>query len=38
MTVARLRDELSSEEFVRWQIYYARLNQRRELAMLQARG
>ena len=32
MTVARLRDEMGSDEFVRWGIYYARIAQREELA------
>lgn len=34
MTLGRLRAELSSEEFVRWQVYFGRLNQRREMASL----
>lgn len=33
MTVGRLRTELSNDEFVHWYIYYARIAQRRELAM-----
>jgi hypothetical protein len=31
MSVARLRSELSSDEFVRWQVYFGRKAQRREL-------
>lgn len=31
MTVARLRSELTSDEFVRWQVYFGRKAQRREL-------
>lgn len=34
MTVARLRDEMGSAEFTAWQIYYARIAQREELARL----
>jgi len=32
MTVARLRTEMSNDEFVRWSVYYARRAQARELA------
>lgn len=32
MTVGRLRAEMSNDEFVRWEIYYARIAQREELA------
>lgn len=32
MTVGRLRAEMSQDEFLRWQIYYARLAQEQELA------
>jgi len=38
MTVARLRVEMSSAEFLRWQMYYARKAQREELEMLKAKG
>jgi hypothetical protein len=38
MTVGRLRREMSSEEFVRWGMYYARKAQREELARLQSKG
>lgn len=31
MTVASLRERMSSAEFVRWQVYYARKAQREEL-------
>lgn len=34
MTVARIRSEMSSAEFTSWQIYYARIAQREELARL----
>lgn len=37
MTVARLRAELSSDEFTRWGVYYARMAQREELERLKAR-
>lgn len=33
MTVERLRTEMSQDEFVRWNIYYGRKGQRRELEM-----
>lgn len=32
MTVARLRVEMSNDEFVHWHMYYARRAQREELA------
>lgn len=32
MTVARLRAELTQDEYMRWGVYYGRLAQRRELA------
>jgi hypothetical protein len=35
MTVAQLREEMSSDEFTRWHVYYARKAQRDELARLQ---
>lgn len=38
MTVARLRAEMSNEEFIRWGIYYARKAQREELEILKAKG
>lgn len=31
LTVARLRAEMSNDEFVRWAIYFARKGQRREI-------
>ncbi len=37
MTVARLRAEMSNDEFVRWSIYYARKAQRQELESLKRR-
>lgn len=38
MTVARLREEMSAEEFLRWGMYYARIAQQQELEMLKAKG
>ncbi|WP_422733996.1 hypothetical protein ACN26Y_29855 [Micromonospora sp. WMMD558] len=38
MTVARMREELSNEEFVYWSIYFARKAQRRRLEYLMAQG
>jgi hypothetical protein len=32
MTVARLRAEMSADEFMRWSIYYGRLAQREQMA------
>ena len=37
MTVGRLRQEMSAEEFMRWSVYYGRKAQRQELATLQAK-
>jgi hypothetical protein len=37
MTVDRLRREMSADEFLRWNIYYARKAQREELATQRAR-
>lgn len=34
MTVARLREEMSAEEFGRWSMYYQRKAQREELAQM----
>jgi hypothetical protein len=36
MTRARLREEMSADEFLRWQMYYARKAQREELERLKA--
>lgn len=36
-TVAELRDSVGNDEFVAWWIYFARLAQRRELAIKMAR-
>lgn len=33
MTVARLRAEMSAEEFVHWSVYYGRLAQRQEIEL-----
>lgn len=38
MTVDRLRQEMSNDEFVRWSTYYARKAQREELQHLRQRG
>lgn len=38
MTVARLRAEMSNDEFVRWEMYYARIAQRQELERLKQGG
>jgi hypothetical protein len=38
MTVARLRQELTSREFETWRIYWAIQRQQQELAMEKARG
>jgi hypothetical protein len=38
MTVGQLREQMSSEEFTRWGIYYARIAQRIELEKLKAGG
>jgi hypothetical protein len=37
MTVARLRDEMTTDEFLRWSVYHARRGQRAELARKAAR-
>ena len=34
MTVAQMRQQVSSEEFLHWYIYYARKSQREELEVL----
>lgn len=36
MTVDRLRSEMSSDEFTRWGVFYARKAQREELERLKA--
>jgi hypothetical protein len=36
MTVARLRAEMSNDEYLRWGIYYGRKAQREELAVKRA--
>ena len=38
MTVGQLREQMSSDEFVRWGVYYARIAQREELERLKAGG
>jgi hypothetical protein len=38
MTVARLRHEMTQEEFVRWSVYYGRKGQRAQLAQRSARA
>lgn len=37
MTVATLREQMSSAEFVRWYVYYARIAQQQELESKKAR-
>lgn len=38
MTVARLRAEMSNEEWTYWSVYYARKAQRQQLEQLVAQG
>lgn len=38
MTVGRLRDEMSNDEYVLWGVYYGRLAQREQLERLKAGG
>lgn len=38
MTVSQLREQMSSDEFMRWGVYYARIAQREELERLKAGG
>lgn len=38
MTVAQLHAEVSSEEWLHWNMYYARIRQQRELERLKAGG
>ena len=38
MTVGRLRQEMSSDEFTRWCIYYGRKAQQEDIARQKARG
>lgn len=38
MTVARMRTEMSSGEFLHWSSFYARRAQREELEMKRAKG
>ncbi|MFG3709481.1 hypothetical protein [Micromonospora sp. NPDC047730] len=38
MTVARMRAEMSNDEHVYWQVYYARKAQRQQLEQLVAQG
>jgi hypothetical protein len=38
MTVGRLREQMSSDEFMRWGVYYARIAQRDELERLKGSG
>lgn len=37
-TVAELREGMSNEEYVYWQVYYARKAQRQQLEQLMAQG
>ena len=38
MTVGRLRDEMSNDEFMHWGVYYARIAQREQLERLKGGG
>ena len=38
MTVAEMRQRMGNDEFVHWQVFYARKAQREELEMLKAGG
>lgn len=38
MTVARMRAEMSGDEYVHWSMYYARKAQRQQLEYLMAQG
>jgi hypothetical protein len=38
MTVARMRQELAADEYMRWGVYFARQAQREELARLRREG
>jgi hypothetical protein len=38
MTVQELRDRMTHAEFLRWDMYYARLAQQQELEQLKAKG
>ncbi|WP_269638755.1 hypothetical protein [Micromonospora chokoriensis] len=38
MTVARMRAEMSNDEYVQWSIFYARRAQRRQMQELMAQG
>lgn len=38
MTVARLRAEMSNDEYVQWSVYYGRKAQRRQMQELMAQG
>lgn len=38
MTVAQLREQMGSDEFARWGVYYARIAQRLELERLKTGG
>lgn len=37
MTVARMRVEMPNEEYIRWQVYFGRRRQERELAAKRGR-
>lgn len=38
MTVNRLREEISAEEWMQWSIYYGRKAQQKQIAAAKARG
>lgn len=38
MTVGAMREQMGNDEYVRWEVYYARIAQREELAQLKGGG
>lgn len=38
MTVAQLREQMSNDEYMRWNVYYGRIAQRQQLEALKAKG
>lgn len=38
MTVGRLREEMSADEYMRWGVYYGRQAQRKELELQKAKN
>lgn len=37
MTVSRLRTEVSTDEYIRWYVYFGRKTQRQQLAQMRGR-